>query len=47
MNSIKETAKRETTAASQKFVLMGNEETNPEKKEHYYKMALELEPKNA
>lgn len=46
MNSIKKTAKRETTTASQKFVQMGDQETDPDKKEHYYKMALELEPKN-
>lgn len=46
MNSIKETAKRDTITASLKFVQKGDQETDPNKKEHYYKMALELEPKN-
>jgi tetratricopeptide (TPR) repeat protein len=47
MNSKKETAKKEISVISQKYVLMGDKETEPEKKEHYYKMALEIEPKNA
>lgn len=47
MNLKKEPVKREMAVVSQKYVLMGDKETDPEKKEHYYKMALEMEPKNA
>ncbi|WP_370573394.1 tetratricopeptide repeat protein [Methanomethylovorans sp.] len=47
MNSKKEPAKREMAVVSQKYVLMGDKETDPGKKEHYYRMALEMEPKNA
>lgn len=45
MNS-KEALKKETAAVSNRYVLMGDKETDPEKKEHYYRMALEVEPKN-
>lgn len=45
MNS-KETLKKETAAVSNRYVLMGDKETDPEKKEHYYRLALEVEPKN-
>lgn len=47
MNSKKEPAKREISVASQRYVLMGDKEADPEKREHYYRMALEVEPKNA
>lgn len=42
----KEAAKQDISATSQRYVLMGDKETDPEKKEHYYRMALEVEPKN-
>lgn len=45
MNS-KEVLKKETAAVSNRYVLMGDKETDPKKKEHYYRMALEVEPKN-
>lgn len=45
MNS-KEALKKETAAVSNRYVLMGDKETDPEKKEHYYRLALEVEPKN-
>lgn len=45
MNS-KEALKKEKSAVSNRYVLMGDKETGPEKKEHYYRLALEVEPKN-
>jgi tetratricopeptide (TPR) repeat protein len=45
MNS-KEALKKEKSAVSNRYVLMGDKETDPEKKEHYYRLALEVEPKN-
>ena len=39
MNS-KEVLKKETAAVSNRYVLMGDKETDPKKKEHYYRMAL-------
>lgn len=46
MDTEREVAKRETSAATQKYILMGDKEPEHEKKKHYYKMALAIEPKN-
>ncbi|MCC7577294.1 MAG: hypothetical protein KK926_10735 [Methanomethylovorans sp.] len=45
MNS-KEALKKERSAVSNRYVLMGDKETGLKKKEHYYRLALEVEPKN-
>lgn len=42
----KEAFKKETSAVSNRYVLTGDKETDREKKEHYYRLALEVEPKN-